>query len=62
MSNPSYEERIKAKLSDEDWEKIAEDADTVLVARLLLELKEVTDRHEEMLVHLQYRPFLLPLR
>ena len=62
MSNPSYEERIKAKLSDEDWEKIAEDADTVLVARLLMELKEVADRHEEILAHLLDKPFLLPLR
>lgn len=39
MNNPSYEERQKAKQSQEDWEKIAEDADEVLVARLLLELK-----------------------
>lgn len=38
VSNPSYEEREKEKRSLEDWDKIAEDAEEVLVARLLLEL------------------------
>lgn len=39
MSNPSYEEREKAKQSEEDWAEIEADADEVRFARLLLELE-----------------------